>query len=193
MKDTKFYVRQKLELGTIADRVGNFYLKCFVIFVLILYMYGAMSLKYVSGAESLYQGVSFLIYGSYDGIKQDIPGVYYYSISIFVFFSLVFSFGDIENSKVLQQVTSIMRVVVLFFIYGGTVYYLGVDGVEKAQTWNPSIQIEHLATVFGNTVFVFIYHHSIPGIMYPVRPQSGMNKMFMISHIVGSILLWLEG
>ena len=32
-------------------------------------------------------------------------------------------------------------------------------------------QASAAATVFGNTVFVFIYHHSIPGIIYPVRPQ----------------------
>lgn len=46
-----------------ADTVANAYLKYFVIGVLIVYMYGAMALKYASGAESLYQGASFLIYG----------------------------------------------------------------------------------------------------------------------------------
>ena len=32
--------------------------------ILVVYMYGAMCLKYVAGAESLYHGVSFLIYGN---------------------------------------------------------------------------------------------------------------------------------
>lgn len=54
IKDSEFYIRQKLELGMIADRVSFPWMKYFIIFILIIYMYGAMSLKYVSGAESLY-------------------------------------------------------------------------------------------------------------------------------------------
>ena len=50
-----------------------------------------------------------------------------------------------------------------------------------------------LATVFGNTVFVFIYHHSIPGIMYPVRPQKEVGRMFLTANIVASIALFAEG
>ena len=41
-------------------------------------------------------------------------------------------------------------------------------------------------------MFVFIYHHSIPGIIYPIRPQSSINKMFIIANIVGATLLFLE-
>ena len=53
----------------------------------------------------------------------------------------------------------------------GSLYYIGVDGVQKYEpVWNWAEQSKSLATVFGNTVFVFIYHHSIPGIVYPVRP-----------------------
>jgi hypothetical protein len=41
-------------------------------------------------------------------------------------------------------------------------------------------------------VFIFIYHHSIPGIIYPVRPQSALPKMFLISNITGAVLLFVE-
>lgn len=66
MKDSEFYIRQKLELGVIADRVSWWQVKYLIILILIVYMYGAMSLKYTSGAESLYQGISFLVYGDQD-------------------------------------------------------------------------------------------------------------------------------
>jgi len=55
-------------------------------------------------------------------------------------------------------------------MYGGTIYYWADDGTHKAPLIDFSTQLSHLSTVFGNTVFVFIYHHSIPGIIYPVRP-----------------------
>ncbi len=42
-------------------------------------------------------------------------------------------------------------------------------------------------------MFVFIYHHSIPGIIYPIRPQSAVGKMFLSANIIASILLFAEG
>jgi hypothetical protein len=47
--------------------------------------------------------------------------------------------------------------------------------------------------VFGGTVFVFIFHHSISGIVYPIRPQSEIRPMFLYSHIIGAVLLGIEG
>lgn len=68
------------------------------------------------------------------------------------------------------MVTSILRVVVVVLMYGCTIYYWVDDGTNKAKTFDFANQIPSLSTVFGNTVFIFIYHHSIPGIIYPVRP-----------------------
>ena len=54
MKESTFYIRQKLELGVMADRFDQQCVKYMIMVVLIFYMYGAMCLKYVAGAESLY-------------------------------------------------------------------------------------------------------------------------------------------
>ena len=98
-KDSEFYIREKLELGIIADRIAAPWVKYTIMFILVVYMYGAMALKYVSGAESLYEGISFLIYGDPYKIENDFPAIYYICILIFGALSIAFSFGDIENSK----------------------------------------------------------------------------------------------
>jgi len=107
--------------------------------------------------------------------------------------ALSFSFGDIENAKTLQIFTSIFRVVFVILIYFGMGIDMAKDGLHKAPLLDWAEQSRHLATVFGNTVFVFIYHHSIPGIVYPIRPQSSTTKMFALSHILGASLLFIEG
>ena len=38
--------------------------KYVLITILIVYVYGAMALKYAAGSQCLYQGISFLIWGS---------------------------------------------------------------------------------------------------------------------------------
>ena len=99
VKNSKYYIRQKIEIGTIIDRVGEPWAKTVFITILIIYVYGAMSLKYVSGAESFYQGISFMIWGDEKTILEYIPGAYYWSILFFGTLSCIFAFGDIENSK----------------------------------------------------------------------------------------------
>ena len=64
MKDSPFYVRQKLELGVVAERLGQNWLKYTIMFIFCLYMWAAMCVKYVAGAESLYQGISFIAYNN---------------------------------------------------------------------------------------------------------------------------------
>ena len=54
---------------------------------------------------------------------------YYISIAIFGFFSIAFSFGDIENSKNLQICTTYLRFFVVILMLGGSLYYIGVDGI----------------------------------------------------------------
>jgi hypothetical protein len=97
-KESEFYIREKLELGVIADRIAAPWVKYTIMFILVVYMYGAMALKYVAGAESLYEGISFLAYGDPYKLEEDWAGVYYIGILIFGALSIAFSFGDIENS-----------------------------------------------------------------------------------------------
>lgn len=161
-----------------AEALANRGIKIAMMVILCIYMYGAMSLKYVSGAQSLYQGIAFLTAEvEVDGEMKhspykwdDIGWVYYISIAIFGSLSIFFSFGDIENSKTLQIVTAFSRIGMVLLFYAGSFYY-AVDGEgAKAPVFDWKEQMTHISTVFGNTVFVFIYHHSIPGIIYPVRP-----------------------
>ena len=111
---------------------------------------------------------------------------------VFGFFSLYFSFGNIENAKTLQVVTTILRFIVTILMCVGSIYYLDKSGSHQPELFNWKTQIKYLAQVFGNTTFVFIYHHSVSGIIYPVRPQRDIKKMFFWSNFIGSIFLGTE-
>lgn len=176
-KQSAFYIREKIEISIIAKRVAPPWYKYFIIFMIILYMYGAICLKYVSGAESFVLGLSYTFWGTEEGFADALKGnrekgfdPYFIGIFVFGFFSLFFSFGNIENAKTLQVVTTILRFVVTFLMMCGSIYYLADAGPSTTPVFDWGTQIKHLAQVFGNTTFVFIYHHSISGIIYPVRP-----------------------
>lgn len=81
----------------------NNYAKVFFIVIMTIYMYGAICLKFVGGAESFVSGINhtFWVHDS-KGFENWIGfDPYYFGLLVFGFFSLYFSFGNIENAKVL--------------------------------------------------------------------------------------------
>jgi hypothetical protein len=52
VKESRYYIREKLELGKIADTFCPSWIKGSIMVILVIYMYGAMCTKYASGAES---------------------------------------------------------------------------------------------------------------------------------------------
>lgn len=65
-KNSYFYIREKIELSIVAQRVASPLVKNLILCILILYMYGALCLKYVSGAQSLVLGISYTFWGDGD-------------------------------------------------------------------------------------------------------------------------------
>lgn len=53
-KNSKFYIREKLEIAVIAEKLGPWWLRLVIIVLLVIFLYGGMALKYVAGAQSLY-------------------------------------------------------------------------------------------------------------------------------------------
>lgn len=96
---SKFFIDQKIELGSLCDDHFTKAMKMFVIIIVGLYMYGAMILKYVAGAESMAEGISFTMFG-HEARIDEILGFRFYYVCLFVFFSatMFFSLGNIENS-----------------------------------------------------------------------------------------------
>ena len=68
---------------------------------MVVYIYGAMCMKYVSSADSFAKAMSFTIYGDQDEWAKEWESFdpYYLGLIIFASLSLAFSFGNIENSK----------------------------------------------------------------------------------------------
>ena len=92
---------------------------------------------------------------------------YYLGIALFAVLSVIFSFGNIENSKGLQLVSCILRFTSIFLMIGAsliTIFVKGVTPAKDIKVW----EFDEISELFGNTIFIFIVHHSVPGIVYPI-------------------------
>jgi len=78
-KTSPYYIRQKFELGKLAEIFCAPWIKIVLMVILVIYMYGAMCLKYVSGAESFVEAISSTIYNDSSKWKKVSPIDPYYS------------------------------------------------------------------------------------------------------------------
>ena len=61
-RQNPFYIKHKVELGTLADRLTHTTFKTVTMVIFVIYCYGRICLQYVSGAESMNAAVSYLLY-----------------------------------------------------------------------------------------------------------------------------------
>ena len=170
-------------------------MRIFTIVILLIYIYGAIAIKYAAGSVSFVEGVSQTIYGDKDEFTRRLEGIIDpYNIGLLVFFLIVmaFSLGNIENSWYLQLVTTVLWFLSIFLMIGTSFVSLFINGCSspKEMTY---FNFDYISILFGNSIFMFMCHHSISGIVYPIWPQNKIKPMFIYSFLLAAVLLLLEG
>lgn len=168
----------------------HFSVKYVLIVVIMAYMYGAMIFKYVSGAKSISEGISFTFSGNRTKYDDEFH-FYYVCIGVFAVVSLFFSLGNIENSRVLQVVTMYMRFFTTLLMVIGSLISIFAHGI-KMEFGDLKPDLSHASNLFANSVFVFVAHHSIAGIIKPVRPQKSVYDILFYSFGLGGLILTIE-
>jgi len=109
-------------------------------------LYGAITLKYVGGAQSFEAAVNSTFFSEEGGFRRWLGfDPYYVGISIFTFFSIYFSFGNIENAKTLQVVTTILRFAVTLMMCAGSIFYISQSGTKPPPIFDFANQCKYLA------------------------------------------------
>ena len=138
-KKSPYFIRQKIEIGILAQRLSNKDVKNVFMIIIVIYMYGAICLKYVSGAESFVAGVNHTFWpDDEDGFSNYIDGrdPYYIGLFIFFFFSTYFSFGNIENATTLMIVSTVIRFVAIFLMCLGSIFYIFSNGFHPSPVFD---------------------------------------------------------
>ena len=154
-------------------------------------MYGALLVKHVAGSESLIQSISFNIYKDRMALKKK-SSIDPYLIGLFAFSlcTLGFTFGNIENSRLLQVVSSFLRYLVICLFFVGTIYSLVVNGRTSTSYFgSDQIDLQYAQLVFGSSFFTFLCHHSLSGAVAPLEPKQAYRKSFLTAHIIALVTL----
>ena len=136
--------------------------------------------------------------------------LYYFVLIIFAVLVTPLCFGNFQNTRHLQVVIVVVRflayllmlVVPMIFVFQGDpgITVSGDSKVLLASSNGNSSSIfsdlptefyvdpSGISSVYGNAIFSFMLHHSIPGLLSPVRPERGAKVVLFIGFFACAIM-----
>ena len=115
---------------------------------------------------------------------------YYIIVICFFFITITIALNNIKHLKKFSMFIMIMRFVIIFLIMGCCFYSMGKYGVAEFKDI-PKFDLSNITVMIGNSLFVFMSHHSIPGMVENFTPQKRLIKLLIIGYIFSLIFIVL--
>lgn len=158
---TPFEIVKRCELGQMAEMFFSQWGQILFYAALILYLLGDAAIYCTFIPRSL---VGFA-YG-------DKPPAWAFDLFLALFLILIvpFCFFDFQKTKPLQIATMAIRNAALLTIIVLSLALVAKEGPSTKGV--PSFQLQALPNLFGGAVYAFMCHHSLPGIITPMREKN---------------------
>ena len=182
-RSNSFYIYKRFEISKLSKALpkpGYF----FVVLTIIFYLYVGVTSNGIIAGNNLKD-----IIGKTLGI--DMPDYSYYIIVLcFFMITIIIALNNIKHLKKFSMFIMIMRFVIIFLIMGSCFYSMGKYGVSKMKDV-PKFDLSNITVMIGNSLFVFMSHHSIPGMVENFTPQKRLIKLLIIGYIFSLIFIVL--
>ncbi len=177
VQDSPYFIKNKLEIFALCKQITNKPFTILSVGMLSMFLLGSMLLKCVSSCLSLTSALLFAIYGKIDAVNEagQPENAYYVSVLVFAVIATFFALGNIEGSRPLQVVVMFLRFAFIFLMIMGSLYSItkyGIGDFSKIKLFDFS----HVDYLVGNVLYATFTHHSISGMIYPLRPQTKLRQ-----------------
>ena len=180
-RSNTLYIYKRFEISKLSEslpKVGYY----FVVITIIFYLYVGVTSNGIIAGNNLKD-----IIGKTIGIEM--PGYSYYLIVVcFFIITIIIALNNIKHLKKFSMFIMVMRFVIIFLIMGSCFYAMGKYGVASFSNI-PKFDISNITVMIGNSLFVFMSHHSIPGMVENFTPQKRLIKLLIIGYIFSLIFI----
>lgn len=172
MPDKVFRIRERTEIGTMADRILPPCIRNLCYMSLILYSAGTLCVY----AVALTQSMQALL------PVTSIYGVGSHEIVTLVFLVVVtpLCLSNLQKLKAVQSIVLACRFLAVILMIVAACCMIESDGVKNV----PMINTQGIPALYSNGVNAFMVHHSLPGFLAPLEPQADAKKVIYTSYLV---------
>ena len=184
-RSDSLYIYKRFEISKLSKalpKIGYY----FVTITIICYLYIGVTSNGIIAGNNLKD-----IIGKTFGI--DMPDSSYYIIVLCFFaITIIIALNNIKHLKKFSMFIMIMRFVIIFLIMGCCFYSMGKFGIAPMKDV-PKFDLSNITVMIGNSLFVFMSHHSIPGMVENFAPQKRLVKLLIIGYFFSLLFILLYG
>ena len=182
-RSNTLYIYKRFEISKLSKalpKIGYY----FVTLTIICYLYIGVTSNGIIAGNNLKDiiGITF-------GIEMP-DSSYYIIVLCFFCITIIIALNNIKHLKKFSMFIMIMRFVIIFLIMGSCFYSMGKYGVALMKDV-PKFDLSNITVMIGNSLFVFMSHHSIPGMVENFTPQKRLVKLLIIGYIFSLIFIVL--
>ncbi|XP_008551515.1 transmembrane protein 104 homolog [Microplitis demolitor] len=199
---SKFYtINDKIEIGEMASIFFNKLGISMFYICLAVYLYGDLSIYAAAIGKSLADVACNYLPANLtcnDTIPDNVScwegssvtrfDAYQISLTTFILLLGPFVFFNIQKTKYLQVLTSIMRWLAFTIMI---IYALRILIVNGPQASPPAANVNGIPGLFGACIYSFMCHHSLPALVAPITNKKKLNRFLLFDYtlIAGFYLL----
>ena len=182
-KNDSFYIAKRFEISKLSkalSKPGYF----FVVITIICYLYVGVTSNGIIAGNNLKD----IIGKTFDTELPDYS--YYIIVSCFFIITITIALNNIKHLKKFSMFIMVMRFVIIFLIMGCCFYSMVKYGIAKFSDI-PKFDISNITVMIGNSLFVFMSHHSIPGMVENFTPQKRLIKLLIVGYFFSLLFIVL--
>jgi amino acid permease len=181
-----FYISTRVEISKMANKVYSKPIYYFIVLSMICYLYIGLTSNAMIAGRSLKSILS-------KTLDQELPETTYYLIVSIFFLSVVsLALYNINHLKKLSMFVMVLRFIMIFLIMGSCIYSIvHYGGANISQI--PKFELKNITVIIGNSLFLFMSHHSMPGMVENFKPQKNLIKLLVTAYMCSLILMLIYG
>ena len=180
-RSNTLYIYKRFEISKLSKalpKAGYF----FVVITIICYLYIGVTSNGIIAGNNLKD-----IIGKSFGV--DMPDYSYYIIVLcFFIIVIIIALNNIKHLKKFSMFIMVMRFIIIFLIMGSCFYSMAEFGIAKFSNI-PKFDISNITVMIGNSLFVFMSHHSIPGMVENFTPQKRLIKLLVVGYFFSLLFI----
>lgn len=171
-----FEIKKRIEITEMAEIFLGKGGSTFFLIAMAVYLYGDLSIYAIAVPKTLHH------------FSGDVFGkeTYLVFVAIFAAFIVPFCFFSFTDTKYIQYGTMAARNSAFIMMIGCSLAY-AVSPPSSVDNYSRNVPLFHtsgIGSIFGTAVYSFMCHHSIPGIIGPLKDKSALTWIFALDYIV---------
>lgn len=186
----RYRIRERMEIGYLGELLlNNKLFSGLVYLVVVLHMYGANTVLVVLVNKAL-SHATVSVMSMFGGFADESM---VYRVCLIVTLCVIFPLclRDLQRTKKFTLYLMVFKftAISLFMIVSTVkaVERVQAEGASAVFSAIPTWNMDYVALVFGNAVFLFCQHHMLPSMVAPVQPQDKIPHVIGVSFILISL------